>query len=325
MKLAATNLKRSLLEADFPHVGDRQTHNTHTHTRPFLFSTTTQTINMKTTKYLVESQAAFRIPIGSTKSKASERWKIRPLLQMYPQEMKKLNWMPGSLVIVKREKDGSVCGVCEIWPSRHVKRGRVRITDHMSSERTKYVTLCLSTTYNIPVANRIDLTCRLKHNDMSSETLRTSMLITSYVKSTLRRRCEYVVIDITYILSVLGSSCLTTVKHAEKNDDDDDDSTSNEGLFRITNDTTIHVEWKDRVSKTTKKASTESDVSSSPAPPIGGLTKELREVKEIVETPLHNPLLFEKHGVTPPRGVLMYGPPGTYHLQNIFYSQYSLS
>ena len=113
MKLAATNLKRSLLEADFPHVGDRQTHNTHTHTRPFLFSTTTQTINMKTTKYLVESQAAFRIPIGSTKSKASERWKIRPLLQMYPQEMKKLNWMPGSLVIVKREKDGSVCGVCE--------------------------------------------------------------------------------------------------------------------------------------------------------------------------------------------------------------------
>lgn len=266
----------------------------------------------KTTKYLVESQAAFRIPLGSTKSKASEKWKMTPLLQMYPQEMKKLNWMPGSLVIVKRENDGSVCGVCEIWPSRHVGRGRVRITDHLSSERTKYVNLCLSTSYDIPVASRIDLTCRLKHNDMSAETLRTSMLITSYVKSTLRRRCEYVVINITYILSVLGSSCLTTVKHAEKHDDDEGSSSSrgNQGLFRITKDTTIHVEWKDRVSKTTTTKTIVSDDSSAP-PPIGGLKKELREVKEIVETPLHNPMLFEKHGVTPPRGVLMYGPPGT--------------
>ncbi len=44
---------------------------------------------------------------------------------------------------------------------------------------------------------------------------------------------------------------------------------------------------------------------------IGGLDKELKRVKEIVEVPLKHPELFEHLGVDPPKGVLMHGPPGT--------------
>ncbi len=44
---------------------------------------------------------------------------------------------------------------------------------------------------------------------------------------------------------------------------------------------------------------------------IGGLGKEIEEVKEVIELPLKKPELFEKIGIKPPKGILLYGPPGT--------------
>ncbi|XP_070552754.1 ATPase family gene 2 protein homolog A-like [Ptychodera flava] len=44
---------------------------------------------------------------------------------------------------------------------------------------------------------------------------------------------------------------------------------------------------------------------------IGGLSKQLDILREMVELPLKNPEIFERLGIAPPRGVLMYGPPGT--------------
>eukprot|EP01101_Sappina_pedata_P006236 TRINITY_DN3059_c0_g2_i1.p1 TRINITY_DN3059_c0_g2~~TRINITY_DN3059_c0_g2_i1.p1 ORF type:complete len:401 (-),score=168.27 TRINITY_DN3059_c0_g2_i1:134-1312(-) len=44
---------------------------------------------------------------------------------------------------------------------------------------------------------------------------------------------------------------------------------------------------------------------------IGGLTDQIRELREVVELPLTNPELFVRVGIKPPKGVLLYGPPGT--------------
>lgn len=44
---------------------------------------------------------------------------------------------------------------------------------------------------------------------------------------------------------------------------------------------------------------------------IGGCRKQLAQIKEMVELPLRHPSLFKAIGVKPPRGILMYGPPGT--------------
>ena len=44
---------------------------------------------------------------------------------------------------------------------------------------------------------------------------------------------------------------------------------------------------------------------------IGGLNSQIREIKEVVELPLKKPELFKKVGITPPKGVLLYGEPGT--------------
>ncbi len=43
---------------------------------------------------------------------------------------------------------------------------------------------------------------------------------------------------------------------------------------------------------------------------IGGLSEQIRELKEVVELPLTHPEIFEEVGIEPPKGVLLYGPPG---------------
>ena len=44
---------------------------------------------------------------------------------------------------------------------------------------------------------------------------------------------------------------------------------------------------------------------------IGGLESQVREIKESVELPLTNPELYEDVGIRPPKGVILYGEPGT--------------
>jgi len=44
---------------------------------------------------------------------------------------------------------------------------------------------------------------------------------------------------------------------------------------------------------------------------IGGLEEQIRELRETVELPLTRPELFERIGIEPPKGILLYGAPGT--------------
>src|SRR5271157_5926668 len=44
---------------------------------------------------------------------------------------------------------------------------------------------------------------------------------------------------------------------------------------------------------------------------IGGLANEIKEVREAVEYPLTKPEIFRRVGVEPPKGILLYGAPGT--------------
>ena len=44
---------------------------------------------------------------------------------------------------------------------------------------------------------------------------------------------------------------------------------------------------------------------------VGGLSEQIRELRETIELPITNPELFKRIGIKPPKGVLLYGPPGT--------------
>ncbi|KAK6153279.1 hypothetical protein DH2020_012918 [Rehmannia glutinosa] len=43
----------------------------------------------------------------------------------------------------------------------------------------------------------------------------------------------------------------------------------------------------------------------------GGVRKQMAQIRELVELPLRHPQLFKSIGVKPPKGILLYGPPGS--------------
>jgi len=53
------------------------------------------------------------------------------------------------------------------------------------------------------------------------------------------------------------------------------------------------------------------DPGDVPYSDIGGLSDQLRELREAIELPITNPELFQRVGIKTPKGVLLYGPTGT--------------
>ncbi|MBW3022777.1 CDC48 family AAA ATPase, partial [Candidatus Woesearchaeota archaeon] len=53
------------------------------------------------------------------------------------------------------------------------------------------------------------------------------------------------------------------------------------------------------------------EIPNVPWEKIGGMENVKQELKEAVEWPLKNPAAFQRLGVSPPRGILLYGAPGT--------------
>lgn len=76
------------------------------------------------------------------------------------------------------------------------------------------------------------------------------------------------------------------------------------GVVRVTNNTEVIVR---------SEPVSESDVKIGEVhyEDIGGLKQEIQKIREMVELPIRYPELFEKLGIEPPKGVLLYGSPGT--------------
>ncbi len=56
---------------------------------------------------------------------------------------------------------------------------------------------------------------------------------------------------------------------------------------------------------------TEENIPEITYEDIGGLSEEIRKIREMVEIPLKYPEIFQKLSIEPPKGVLLHGPPGT--------------
>ena len=53
---------------------------------------------------------------------------------------------------------------------------------------------------------------------------------------------------------------------------------------------------------------------------VGGLEQQIQEIKESVELPLTHPEYYEEMGIRPPKGVILYGAPGTGMFHSILFS-----
>eukprot|EP01121_Diplochlamys_sp_Union-15-3_P009387 TRINITY_DN2566_c0_g1_i4.p1 TRINITY_DN2566_c0_g1~~TRINITY_DN2566_c0_g1_i4.p1 ORF type:complete len:804 (-),score=198.74 TRINITY_DN2566_c0_g1_i4:59-2440(-) len=70
-------------------------------------------------------------------------------------------------------------------------------------------------------------------------------------------------------------------------------------------DTVIHCEGEP-----IKREEEETKMDEIGYDDIGGVRKQLSQIRELVELPLRHPQLFKNIGVKPPKGILLYGPPG---------------
>ncbi|KAI3660652.1 hypothetical protein MP638_004644 [Amoeboaphelidium occidentale] len=74
----------------------------------------------------------------------------------------------------------------------------------------------------------------------------------------------------------------------------------------VAQDTVIHCEGEP-----IKREDEETALNEIGYEDIGGCRKQMAQIREMVELPLRHPQLFKSIGIKPPRGVLLFGPPGT--------------
>ncbi|MCY0849285.1 CDC48 family AAA ATPase [Sulfuracidifex metallicus] len=110
----------------------------------------------------------------------------------------------------------------------------------------------------------------------------------SYVKKRLK---EFPLVEgDTVLIPVLGQAIPFTVVQVKP-----------AGIVIVNDETIINISDKP-VEQTKYPRVTYED--------IGGLRDIIEKVRELVELPLRHPELFKRLGIEPPKGILLYGPPG---------------
>ncbi|PIL34827.1 transporter [Ganoderma sinense ZZ0214-1] len=64
-------------------------------------------------------------------------------------------------------------------------------------------------------------------------------------------------------------------------------------------------------SKEESSGAVERGVEQDAYSAVGGLDKQIAQIRDLIEIPLTRPELFRQFGLKPPRGILLHGPPGT--------------
>ncbi|WP_435333196.1 CDC48 family AAA ATPase [Haloarchaeobius sp. TZWWS8] len=88
-------------------------------------------------------------------------------------------------------------------------------------------------------------------------------------------------------------------------------ATKPSGTVIITDSTDIQISEKPAEQIAGPSGASREGVPSVTYEDIGGLDKELDQVREMIELPMRHPELFKQLGIEPPKGVLLHGPPGT--------------
>lgn len=78
--------------------------------------------------------------------------------------------------------------------------------------------------------------------------------------------------------------------------------------------TEVSISSFDTYSNQMKESAAQSaneTLKEDPYAKLGGLDRQIAEIKTLIEMPLMSPEIFVQYGLKPPKGVLLYGPPGT--------------
>ncbi|CAO3649741.1 unnamed protein product [Mucor hiemalis] len=152
------------------------------------------------------------------------------------------------------------------------------------------------------IENTLNEASQLKVRFITSATFAVNNTFMTYLKECLVNQ-KYVIVsqrvDIVYLGKVLR---IEISKVSAKYDSE---------VYIITSNTKINIQQDEMNSGENATLDEGKGLDDGGYKNIGGLSKQIAIVREMVETPLNNPELFLKYGLKPPRGVLLFGPPGT--------------
>lgn len=210
----------------------------------------------------------------------------RGLVRIDPMDMEQLGLRTGDVVLIKgenlTEKGVEKSTVGRVMPAQKESRGASRIQmdgllrETVGCSLDTYVTLSKSST---SVAKRIKLR---------------------------PRKIRPIERDLDYIANLLDGlpaqigGCIRATLFGNETIDFDVLETDPVGPVVIASDTNLVIEA--------------THAEHTPGVPsfedIGGAKPQLARIREMIEMPLRFPEVFERLGISPPRGVLLYGPPG---------------
>ncbi len=202
----------------------------------------------------------------------------RGLVRIDPADLARLGARPGDVVLVRGKKTS----VGKLMPAQRSERGQACVhLDGLLRESS-------GAGLNEPVELELAQAQTAEHVTLRPRKIRP-----------IERDLDYIASLIDGIPAMVGSSLRATL-FGNESIDFDVEKTTPAGPVIIGPATQLKIE----------QCANEAVGRSPSYEDVGGAKAQLQRIREMIELPLRFPEVFERLGVTAPRGVLLYGPPG---------------
>ena len=202
----------------------------------------------------------------------------RGLVRVDPADMARLGARTGDVVMVRGKKSA----VGKLMPAQRTERGQVCV--HLDGLLRESAGCSLNDSVELQTVDA----AAAEHITLRPRKIRP-----------IERDLEYIASLIDGIPVLAGSSLRATL-FGNESIDFDVVATTPSGPVIIGPSTVLRVE----------QCTTESASRTPSYEDVGGAKAQMQRIREMIELPLRFPEVFERLGVTAPRGVLLYGPPG---------------
>ena len=212
-----------------------------------------------------------------------------------PVELINRRWRAGQMGLL------SHAALVQIWPLESLENGcklwELRLGIQISSLAQLNAGVCIGDLVSLEELKSVKESLKLSLEPVGQCSFKLNTTFLLYAKELLLD-LAYVIPEMQIDLAYLGKSHRFKIKGLPF-------CGSEIIVYKITRST--HVSLANDADFVKKSVPLHKTFYSS----VGGLAKQIKIIRDLVELPLHHPERFKKFGLPPPKGILLYGPPGT--------------
>lgn len=230
---------------------------------------------------------------------------------------------PGAVVALLQEATHELllCGIA--WPLDKVKRNGVGVSTMWESSLAHHKSARVQMLRQVPTLRTSPAaTVSLQVVSRASAGSKTSAVPSEKEQTLLGRyvlaMLDGVLVHADALLSLSVHGLPTVFRVYQVEGDGTSAGKSINTVYRVSSQTALSIKWTPAEQiETEVPTPTDSSATTSTTTPlrgfasVGGLKAEIETIRQILEQPLVNPEVFKSYGLPPPKGLLLFGPPGT--------------